>query len=164
MKTFRNIFALGVGMALLTACSDQPGSDSSGATNSSTENASTEIAEQTPSADNVDTIDGTSLAQFDGDPAAGERVFLQCRACHVVDPGVNRAGPSLAGIIGSTSGIVEGFNYSDANANSAITWTPEKMNQFLENPRRVIPGTRMAFAGLRDGQDRADIIAYLQAN
>jgi len=122
-----------------------------------------EEAPATPAADDVATLDGTMLANFTGDASAGERVFLQCQACHVVMEGVNRVGPSLAGIVGRTAGTVEGFNYTAANANSGITWTPEKMFQYLENPQRVIPGTRMAFAGLKDAQDRADIIAYLQA-
>ena len=104
-----------------------------------------------------------ALADFTGDAAAGEKTFMQCAACHVVEPGVNRVGPSLAGIIGRVAGTVEGFNYTDANKNSGITWTPEKLFQYLENPKRVIPGTKMAFAGLPKGQDRADVIAYLQS-
>lgn len=118
---------------------------------------------ETPSADSVDTIDGTMLADFSGDASAGAAIFAQCRACHVRDEGVNRTGPSLHNIVGSEAGGVEGFTYSDANANSDITWTPEKLFQYLENPRRVTPGTRMAFRGLPDPQDRADLIAFLQS-
>ncbi|QIG54705.1 cytochrome c family protein [Altererythrobacter sp. BO-6] len=124
--------------------------------------ATEEAAPAAPAADDVATVDGTTLADFTGDAAAGEKVFMQCASCHVVEPGVNRVGPSLAGIIGRAAGTVEGFNYTDANKNSGITWTPEKMFQYLENPQRVIPGTRMAFAGLKNGQDRANVIAYLQ--
>lgn len=127
------------------------------------EDAAAEEDAGAPAADDVATVDGTTLADFTGDAAAGEKTFMQCAACHVVEPGVNRVGPSLAGIIGRAAGSVEGFNYTDANANSGITWTPEKMFQYLENPQRVIPGTRMAFAGLKDGQDRANVIAYLQS-
>jgi len=87
---------------------------------------------------------------------------MQCRTCHVMDPGVNRMGPSLAGIIGRKAGSVDGFNYSPAMAESEITWTPEKLYQFLENPRRVVPGNRMAFAGVRNDQERANLIAYLK--
>lgn len=122
-----------------------------------------EAATANPAADDVSTVDGTTLADFTGNPAAGEKVFMQCRSCHVVEPSVNRVGPSLAGIVGHAAGVVEGYNYSAANANSGITWTPEKLNQYLENPRRVMPGTKMAFAGLRNGQDRADVIAYLSS-
>jgi len=117
-----------------------------------------------PAADDVATLDGTTLADFTGEAAAGEKTFMQCASCHVVEPGVNRVGPSLAGIVGRAAGSIDGYNYTEANANSGITWTPEKMFQYLEDPRRVIPGTKMAFAGLKDGQDRANVIAYLQTN
>jgi len=115
-----------------------------------------------PAADDVATLDGTRLADFTGEAAAGEKTFMQCASCHVVEPGVNRVGPSLAGIVGRAAGSIDGYNYTEANANSGITWTPEKMFQYLEDPRRVVPGTKMAFAGLKDGQDRANVIAYLQ--
>lgn len=114
-----------------------------------------------PAADSTDTLDGTVLANFTGNAAAGAEVFKQCMACHVVEPGQNRTGPTLAGIIGRAAGSIDGYSYTPANANSGITWTPEKMFQYLENPMRVIPGTKMAFAGLKDAQDRADVIAYL---
>jgi len=117
-----------------------------------------------PAADDVATLDGTTLADFTGEAAAGEKTFMQCASCHVVEPGVNRVGPSLAGVVGRAAGNIDGYNYTEANANSGITWTPEKMFQYLEDPRRVIPGTKMAFAGLKDGQDRANVIAYLQTN
>jgi len=116
-----------------------------------------------PAADDVATLDGTTLADFTGEAAAGEKTFMQCASCHVVEPGVNRVGPSLAGIVGRAAGSIDGYNYTEANANSGITWTPEKMFQYLEDPRRVVPGTKMAFAGLKDGQDRANVIAYLQS-
>ena len=108
-------------------------------------------------------IDGTTLADFTGDPVHGETVFLQCKSCHSLEPGQNRIGPSQAGLIGREAGSVEGFQYSEANANSGITWTPEKLYQYLEDPQRVVPGTKMAFPGLPDGQDRADVIAYMQS-
>ena len=92
----------------------------------------------------------------------GKVVFLQCKTCHVLEPGQNRIGPSLAGIVGRAAGTVEGFSYTPANANSGITWTEEKLFQYLENPQRVVPGTKMAFAGLSKAQDRADVIAYLK--
>ncbi|MCS6987791.1 MAG: cytochrome c family protein [Sphingomonadaceae bacterium] len=97
-----------------------------------------------------------------GNPAAGEKVFAQCRACHVTDKGVNRVGPSLHGIVGRKAGTVPGYNYSTANKNSGVTWTPEVLYVYLENPRKFMPGTKMAFAGLRNPQQRADVIAYLQ--
>lgn len=105
-----------------------------------------------------------TVAGLTGDAEAGRRVFARCRSCHVLEEGVNRTGPSLYGIFGREAGTVEGFRYSDANANSGITWTGEVMFEYLENPREYIPGTFMAFPGLRDPQDRADVIAYIKDN
>ncbi len=115
-----------------------------------------------PAVDDVTTKDGVEYASLTGDAAAGKLVFAQCRTCHVTDEGVNRTGPSLHNIVGREAGSVEGFNYSPANANSGITWTEEKMFQYLEDPQRVIPKTKMIFAGLPEAQKRADIIAYLK--
>ena len=67
----------------------------------------------------------------------------------------------MAGIIGRPAGSVPGYNYSPANANSGVVWTPENMYVYLEDPRRAIPNTKMIFPGLKDAQDRADVIAYL---
>jgi cytochrome c len=100
--------------------------------------------------------------QMTGDVANGERVFRQCASCHTIEAGVNRVGPSLHAIIGRAAGSVPGFRYSDANKSSGITWTEQEMFAYLENPRGKIPGTTMAFVGLRKPQDRADVIAYLQ--
>lgn len=170
MKKLRLGLAVSASALLLAACGGGAGDDGSEHSAETKAPAQTtveapveETAPPVPAADDVATDDGTTLADFAGDAANGENVFLQCKACHVVDEGVNRVGPSLAGIIGRTAGTVDGFSYTEANANSGIVWTPEKMFQYLENPRRVIPGTRMAYAGLKDGQKRADLIAYLQA-
>jgi cytochrome c len=106
---------------------------------------------------------GTAGPAFaDGDAAAGEKVFRKCQACHVVQEGVNRVGPSLYGIIGRDAGTVDGFRYSKAMAESGITWTEDQISAYLEDPRGVVKGTRMAFAGLKDEQDRLDVIAYIK--
>lgn len=107
--------------------------------------------------------DGTELAAMTGDPAKGATVFLRCRSCHAVVPGENGIGPSLSGIVGRHSGELPGFAYSIALKNSGVVWSPEKLDQFLEKPARVVPGTKMAFAGLSESQERADVIAYLQS-
>ena len=149
------------GLGILAACGSPESSDddaSSGARSSASVAASKDSVDPTA----TDTMDGTTIAEYSGDAAKGEKVFLQCKSCHAVEPGQNGIGPSLAGIIGSEAGKVEGFNYTPANRDSGITWSSEKMFQYLENPQRIIPGTKMAFAGLRDPQDRADLIAYLQ--
>lgn len=101
-------------------------------------------------------------ASFTGDPASGEKVFAACRTCHVFDEGVNRVGPSLHKIVGRPAGSVAGFSYSDANKNSGITWTPDVLFKYLEDPKAYVPGTKMAFPGVKDAQKRADLVAYLE--
>ena len=96
-----------------------------------------------------------------GNAAAGEKVFAQCKTCHVVEKGVNRVGPSLHGVVGRKSGTAPGFKYSAANLKSGVTWTAPVLFQYLEAPMKFMPGTKMAFAGLKKPQDRADVIAFL---
>lgn len=126
------------------------------------EGAEEETAAAPAAAGEFPTKDGVAYASLTGDAAAGKTVFGKCRQCHVVEPGVNRVGPSLAGIVGRDAGSVDGFNYSKANAESGIVWTEEKLFQYLEDPRGVVVGTKMIFNGLPKAQDRADIIAYLK--
>lgn len=95
------------------------------------------------------------------DASAGERQWGKCRACHVLEAGVNRAGPYLYNIVGRDVGISEGFNYSGALNEVADVWTVENLYRFIENPRGWAPGTSMGFAGLSDSEDRANLIAYL---
>lgn len=152
---------------MVAACSgggsepvDVPAEEKTAPEEAPTEEATAEEAAATD--DPMATEDGVAYASLTGDAAAGMRVFAQCRTCHVTDPGVNRIGPSLAGIIGNTAGSVAGFNYSPANASSGITWTEEQMYVYLEDPQRTIPKTKMIYAGLPDAQQRADVIAYLK--
>ena len=95
----------------------------------------------------------------------GERSFRKCAACHTIDQGgQHRVGPNLFGIDGSTAGTAQGFDrYSPAMLNSGITWYDETLDAYIANPRAYIPGNRMAFAGIRSAQERADIIAYLKS-
>jgi cytochrome c len=106
-----------------------------------------------------------ALAQ-EGNPEEGAEVFKKCRACHDVGPTAkNKVGPLLNGIIGRKAGTIEGFDYSDANKQSGaggLVWTEDVMFQYLENPLVYMKGTKMAFAGLKDPQDRKDVIAYLK--
>ena len=117
-----------------------------------------------PAADNTDTISGAKFASFTGDAAKGATDFATCKTCHAIEEGVNKIGPSLHHVVGRKAGSIAGYTYTPANKNSGITWTPEKLFQYLENPQRVVPGTKMTFAGFSDPQKRADVIAYLQAN
>ncbi len=159
--------ALAVGALVLAGCSKEPAqstttttSTETASTSSATPPAATATTAAAPAADNTDTLTGVKLASYTGDATKGEAVFVQCKTCH--DPAVNKIGPHLDGVVGRKSGSVESFSYSTANKNSGITWTPEKLFQYLEKPQRVVPGTKMAFAGISDPQKRADLIAYLQ--
>jgi cytochrome c len=97
-----------------------------------------------------------------GNAAAGEKVFAQCKTCHVAEKGVNRVGPSLHGVVGRKSGTVPNYKYSAANLKSGAVWTEATLFKYLEAPMKFMPGTKMAFAGLKKPQDRADVIAYLK--
>ncbi|NNG04812.1 MAG: cytochrome c family protein [Inquilinus sp.] len=91
----------------------------------------------------------------------GQRVYNQCRACHVLDAGVNRVGPSLADLNGRTAGTVDGFRYSPALADSGIVWNEETLKAYLTDPRGYIPGNRMAFRGIRKEEDLDALVDYL---
>ena len=98
-----------------------------------------------------------------GDPEAGAQVFRTCAACHTLEPGAHRTGPSLAGVLGRKAGTAEGFQrYSDALRSADLVWREEALDRFLADPQAFLPGNRMTFPGIRDAQARADVIAYLQ--
>lgn len=102
------------------------------------------------------------LAGLTGNATSGQKLFAQCRTCHVRDAGVNRVGPSLHQIVGRTAGQVPGYTYSTANKNSGVVWTEDNLFTYLENPRKFMPGTKMSYAGMKNPQQRADLIAYLK--
>jgi cytochrome c len=105
------------------------------------------------------TVSARAMAQ---DAAAGEKDFIICRACHEIGPGAKvLVGPPLNGVVGRKAGTYPGFEYSDANKNSGITWTKEELTKYLANPQAVVPGTKMIFPGLHDPQQVQDVIAYL---
>lgn len=150
------------GLMTLSACGGGAGSDANAPAPEATEAApaaepaATEAAAPAPAA-------GAEYASFTTDAAAGEKVFALCRSCHVLDEGVNRVGPSLHKVVGRKSGSVAGFAYSDANKNSGVTWTTDVLFKYLEDPKAFMPGTKMAFPGIKDAQDRANLVAYLES-
>lgn len=107
-----------------------------------------------------------ALAQDDL-AAEGEQVFKRCAACHQVGPEAkNRVGPELNGIIGRTAGTLEGFSYSKAMVEAGaggLVWDEETLDAYLANPKGMVKGTKMAFAGLKSEEDRQAVIAYLAA-
>lgn len=105
-----------------------------------------------------------SPAMAEGDAAAGEKVFKKCKACHSLEEGKKKVGPSLFGVMGRAAGTVEGFKYSKAMLASGLTWDDETMAKFLTKPKTLVPKTKMSFAGLKKEDDIANVIAYIQAN
>ena len=99
------------------------------------------------------------------DPAKGQQVFNKCTACHNADKGgANQLGPNLWDVIGEPIGQGKGFAFSDALAKKGGTWNWDNLSQWLTSPKAFAPGTKMTFAGLSNPQDRADVIAFLNAH
>lgn len=168
----RVTFGVACAALALTACGKKAQTEDDTSTTTTSTTTTTAAAPAAPgaapaasavAADNIDTIAGVKLAAYTGDAKKGEADFITCKTCHALD--VNKIGPMLKGVVGRKAGTIAGFTYSVANKNSGITWTEEKLFQYLESPQRVVPGTKMTFAGWpTDPQKRADVIAYLKSN
>jgi cytochrome c len=103
---------------------------------------------------------GAAAAQ---DAAAGEKVFAKCKVCHQVGENAKSAiGPALNGVVGRKAGTYPGYNYSEANKTSGITWDEATLKEYLKDPKAKIPGTKMVFPGLKSDEDIANVIAYLK--
>ncbi len=97
------------------------------------------------------------------DPAEGEKAFAVCKTCHQIGEGAKNAiGPQLNGVVGRKAGSVEGYNYSDANKKSGITWDEANLTEYLKDPKVKVPGTKMVFAGIKDDQKVKNLIAFLK--
>jgi len=96
-----------------------------------------------------------------GDAAAGEKVFVQCKACHSPVAGKNMVGPSLFAVVGRKAGTVDGFKYSDAVKASGVTWDAASLDKWLTDPKAFIAGNKMPFPGVKDAAARENVIAYL---
>jgi len=106
---------------------------------------------------------GSGAALAAGDAAAGEKVFKKCKTCHTFDPGKKKIGPHLKGVIGRKAGAVEGYKYSKAMKAADITWDAANLDEFLKKPKAFMKGTKMSFSGLKKDNQRADVIAYIEA-
>lgn len=98
----------------------------------------------------------------EGDATAGEKVYKKCKACHSLDAGKNKVGPSLHGIVGRPAAQVEGYKYSKALMESGLTWDDATLDKYLAKPKELVPKTKMAFPGLKKEADRQNVIAYLK--
>lgn len=110
---------------------------------------------------------GPTLASVLAEASAsrGEREFAKCQACHSIEAGGgNKIGPNLHNVVGADVAHRDDFNYSSALAAYPGNWDYETLSAYLEDPRNAIPGNKMAFAGVKDLEDRANLIAYLRAN
>jgi len=102
-----------------------------------------------------------ALAQ---DAAAGKSSFNKCLACHAIGEGAkNKVGPELNGLDGRHSGTAAGYNYSDANKNSGITWSKDVFLEYIKDPKGKIPGTKMVFAGIKNENEANNLWAYVSS-
>ena len=93
----------------------------------------------------------------------GEKLFRKCKACHAADTEKNKVGPYLKGIYGRQVAAVEGYKYSKAMAAANFVWDDENLDKFLEKPKSHVPGTKMAFPGMKKPADRTALIGYLKS-
>ena len=105
----------------------------------------------------------SSTAALAQDAGAGEQSFRKCLPCHSVGEGAkNKVGPELNGLDGRKSGTADGYNYSEANKNSGITWGEAEFKDYIKDPRAKIQGTKMVFAGIKNEKEVNDLWAYLR--
>jgi cytochrome c len=108
-------------------------------------------------------VAGAGSASAAGDAAKGATFFKgRCAQCHTAEQGgPNKIGPNLFGVFGRRAGLAANYSYSGAMKNSGIVWTADKLAAYLKNPRAVVQGTKMTYAGIVRDEDNANTIAYL---
>jgi len=107
-------------------------------------------------------VSNLAYAQDAGDPVAGKTVFARCAICHkVTQGGGNSVGPNLFGVVGRKSASLQDFQYSGPMKELAITWTDDKLSEWVSGPAKMVPGTKMAFPGITSKADVRNVVAYL---
>lgn len=146
MRVFSKLVAVSVLTLGLAAC----GSPSS-------EEAAAPAADSAPAAAVADAAPA-AVADAGGKPAA----FAQCAACHAVEPGKHGIGPSLAGVYGTKAGEIAGYAFSEKLKASGLTWDDATLDQWLAGPMKMVPGTKMSYAGMSDAAKRKELIEYMK--
>jgi len=130
------------------------------------DNITTAASNTTSETSSENSESGNIVALFASTSAAdGAKVFKKCAACHsIAEGGANKIGPALWGVLGRTAGSLTNYKYSKAMSAYGKKWSFEEMNGFLIKPKDWIKGTKMSFAGLKDGKERAAVILYMNEN
>lgn len=166
MRKVGSMFAVAALAAALAACGQsQTGQDAENSQATASTQAGTSAA--TEPAERTEAEAKALLASYPApynaaDLDDGEAKFALCRSCHTITPGgANMTGPNLHGVFGRKAASVEGYNYSDALKQATFVWDAEHLDQWLADPKNYLPGNKMTFAGLKEAEDRRDLIAYL---
>lgn len=170
MISFRPLMiaAMLVSVAACGGSDEQTTQAPAGADTAPPRSTSPEPMTPTPQSGMTDEERAAALASLpapysEADPDNGRRVFARCRSCHTLpEGGPNLTGPNLWAVFGRQAGSLEGYNYSPALRAADFIWDAAQLDDWLNNPRTFLPGNKMAFAGVRDEQDRRDLIAYLK--
>lgn len=166
MPRFLTVFLASCCTSLVVACGGDddtaPPSSSRIPAPSSAQNANDEGRPTAPPSERDRDFSALPSPYSEADYALGRRTFKLCGSCHTLKQGApNLVGPNLHGVIGREAGSLPGFRYSDALANASFTWSPEKLEEWLSNPRSFLPGNNMTFSGVHRPADRHAVIAYI---
>ncbi|HZZ36477.1 MAG TPA: cytochrome c family protein [Caulobacteraceae bacterium] len=153
--------AVGIGGLLLLAACGKP---SSGDQPSAPSEPASAPAAQAPmtDADKKAVLAALPAAYQSADIEDGQSKFALCKSCHTTAAdGPDTVGPNLHGVFGRKAGTKAGFNYSDGLKATNITWNADEIDRWIADPRKVVPGTKMTYAGMSDAKSRTDLVAYL---
>lgn len=166
MRTFVAVTVIGAA-ALLAACNNGSGGSSSSSSGASStpaaSSSATPAAASEPTPEQAKAILASLPAPYNtADIEEGQEKFAVCSSCHtVVAGGSDMTGPNLHGVFSRKGGTKEGFAYSDAMKTAAPAWDAPTIDKWIENPKAMIPGTKMSYIGMHDAKDRANLVAYL---